>query len=114
MRRIAFKALVWQEILFYGLESNYPKIKFQAIKVTVQKSIAELFTIISNHLIKYQVPHALFYQINDHKHDIYLYEKLSIKLLAQAANKNTKFTLSMVSKLTVQKLVSILDTYFQS
>ena len=32
-----------------------------------------------------------FDQISDHKHDIYLYGKLSIKLFAQASNKNTKF-----------------------
>ena len=39
----------------------------------------------------YQLPHAQFDQISDHKHAIYLYEKLSTKLLAQAVNKNTKF-----------------------
>ena len=31
-----------------------------------------------------------FEQISDHKRDIYLYGKLSAKLVAQAANKNTK------------------------
>ena len=48
------------------------------------KSIAELCTVISN-------SHKRFDQISDHKHDIYLYEKLSTKLLVHAANKNIKF-----------------------
>ena len=37
-------------------------------------------------MTKYQLPHTRF---SDHKHDIYLNGKLSTKLLAQAANKNT-------------------------
>ena len=41
-------------------------------------------------MLKYQLPDTRFDQISDHKHDIYLYDKLSTKLLAQAANKNTK------------------------
>ena len=41
-------------------------------------------------MLKYQLPDTRFDQISDHKHDIYLYGKLSTKLLAQAANKNTK------------------------
>ena len=59
---------------------------------------------------KYQLPHARFDQISDHKHDIYLYGKLSTKLLTQAANKNTKSwlrkldgCLSTVSEVTVRK-----------
>ena len=44
-------------------ESDYPEIKFQAItsssqfeKVPVQKFIANLWTVISNEMIKYQLP----------------------------------------------------------
>ena len=36
-------------------------------------------------LIKYQLPHTQSDQISDHKHDIYLYGKLTTNLLAQAA-----------------------------
>ena len=35
--------------------------------------------------VKYQLHHTQFDQSSDHKHDIYLYGKLSTKLLAQAA-----------------------------
>ena len=45
----------------------------------------------SNQMIRYQFPCTRFDQISNHKHDIYLYGKLSNRLLAQAANKNTKF-----------------------
>ena len=34
-----------------------------------QKSIVELWTVISNQIIKYQLPHMRFDQIKDHKHD---------------------------------------------
>ena len=34
-------------------------------------------------ILKYQLFHTRFDQISDHKHDIYLYQKLSTKLLAQ-------------------------------
>ena len=52
-----------------------------------------------------------FDQISNHKHDIYLYGKLSTKLLVQAANKNTKIlylqkldsSLSMVSEVIDRK-----------
>ena len=44
-------------------------------------------------MIKYQLSHAQFDQINDHKHDMFLYGKLSTKLLARAASVNTKFML---------------------
>ena len=71
----------------------------------------ELWTVISNQMIKYQLPHTRFDQISNHKHDIHLYGKLSPKLLEQAASKNTKFMLtktgrlllSMVSEVTVRK-----------
>ena len=39
-------------------------------KVTVQRSITELWTVISNQMIKYQPPRTRFDQISDHKHDI--------------------------------------------
>ena len=42
-------------------------------------------------MINYQLPHTRFDEISDHIHDIYLYRMLSTKLIAQAANKNTKF-----------------------
>ena len=38
-------------------------------------------------------------QISDHKPDIYLYEKLYTKLLAQAANKNAKFIFTKTGKI---------------
>ena len=53
-------------------------------KVTVQKTIAELWTVIS-------FPQTKFDPISDHSHDINLHGNLSTKLLAQEANKNTKF-----------------------
>ena len=62
-----------------GFENDCPEIKFQTVtsysqfeKVIVQKSIAELWAVISNRMIKYQLPHRRFDQISNHKHDIYL------------------------------------------
>ena len=49
-------------------------------------------------MIKYQLSHEQFDQINDHKHDMFLYGKLSAKLLARAANINTKFMLIKARK----------------
>ena len=101
-----------------GVESDSSEGKFlrlrkgQFEKVTVQKTIAELSTVISNQMIKYQLPQTPLNQISDHKHDIYLNGKLSNKQLAQAANKNAKFMftktgllllLSVVSEVTVWK-----------
>ena len=43
-----------------------------------------------NQMIKYHFPHTQFDQINDYKNDTYLHEKLSTKVVAEAANKNTK------------------------
>ena len=40
-------------------------------------------------MIKYQLSHTLIDHISDHKRDMYLYEKLSTKLLVNADNKNT-------------------------
>ena len=47
-----------------------------------KKSIEELWTVFSNQMIKHQLPHTRFDQISDHKHVIYLYEKLSTKLFS--------------------------------
>ena len=49
-------------------------------------------------MIKYQLSHAQFDQINDHKHDMFSYRKLSTKLLARTANINTKFMLIKAKK----------------
>ena len=75
-----------------GFESDCQETKSQTNKqkVTVQKSLVELWTVISNRMIKYQLPHTRFDEISDHKHDIYLYRMLFTKLLARASNKNTK------------------------
>ena len=53
----------------------------------------------TNQMIKYQLLQAWFDQISDQKHDIYLYGKPSIKLLAQAAHKNTKFIFMKTGRL---------------
>ena len=68
-------------------KQSLPKVSLK--KIAVQKSIAKHWTVISNQIIKYQLPHTRNDQISDH--DIYLYGKLSTKLLAQVANKNTNF-----------------------
>ena len=66
-------------------------LKVRLKKQLFLKSIAELWAVIPNQVIKYSLPHTQFDQISDHKRDIYFYGKLSTKPLAQAANKNTKF-----------------------
>ena len=38
--------------------------------MTTQRSIEETWTVISNQIIKYRLPHARFDQISDHKHDM--------------------------------------------
>ena len=43
-------------------------------------------------MIKYQLSRTQFDQISDHKHGIYLYGKLSTKLLAQPANESNKLS----------------------
>ena len=72
--------------------------KFQTItsysqfeKVIVQKSIAELWTIIPNQMINYQLSYAPDDQNSDHKYDIYLHGKPSTRVLMRAANENTKY-----------------------
>ena len=52
-----------------GSKQSLPKVNF---KKPVQKSIVELWTDISNQMIKYQLPHTRFDKIGDHKHDIYI------------------------------------------
>ena len=77
-----------------GFERDCPQTEFQTItskaqfeKVTVRKFIVELWTLISNQIIKYQLLHTRCDQISDYKHDIYLYGKISTELLAQAATR---------------------------
>ena len=53
-------------------------------------SIVELWTVISDQMIKYQLPHTRFDQTSDHKLDIYPCERLSTELLVQATSKNNK------------------------
>ena len=57
-----------------GFQSNCPEIKFETItslgqseKVTVQKSIAELWTVFSNQMMKYRFPHTQLDEISAHK-----------------------------------------------
>ena len=38
-------------------------------------SIAELWTVVSNQMINYQLPHTRFAKISDYKPDIYLHGK---------------------------------------
>ena len=70
-----------------------------SLKKTVQKPNSELWTVISYQMIKYQLPHMRFNRISDNKHDIYLNEKLSTKLLALAGNKNTMFMFTKTGRL---------------
>ena len=90
-----------------GFESDYPEVKFQTItfysqfeKATVQKSIAELQTVTSSQMIRYQLLHTQFDQISDYKHD----SKLSTKLLVQAANKNTNFMFMKTRRLLFSEI----------
>ena len=82
-------------------ETKFQTIIFQSQfeKVTVQMSIAELWTVISDQMNNYQLPHAQFDQTSDQKHNINLYGKLSTKLLAQAAKKSSKSILTKTEKL---------------
>ena len=63
-----------------GFKSNFPETKFKTIayqsqfeKVTVQRSTAELWTVIFNQMMKYQLTHTWFDQISVHKPVIYTY-----------------------------------------
>ena len=64
------------------------KVSFK--KLAVKKFIAELWTAISNQMIKYQLAYTPFDQISDHKYNIHWYGKVFTKLLLQAFNKNNK------------------------
>ena len=70
--------------------------------------------------MKCQLPHVQFDQISDHKHDIYFYRQLSTKLLAQAANKNTKFMFTKTGKMLFSyfffllRFVDLLRVYITS
>ena len=70
-----------------NFKQSLPQVR---LKTTVKKSTAELWAIISNQIICYQLPNTQLDQISDHKHGISLHGKLFAKLSAQAANKNTK------------------------
>ena len=59
-------------------------------KSNYSKSIAELWAVISDWMIKYQLPNTPLDQVSYYKHDVYLYGKLSTKQLQQAANKNNR------------------------
>ena len=81
------------------------------LKKAVQKYTAKLWTVISNQVIKYQLPYTQFDQISDHKYDKHFYGKLSTKLLAQAAYKvhayedwTVTLFLSMLPEVTVRKI----------
>ena len=54
-----------------GFSGSRSRARAQVLKVAVQKSIAELWTIISDQMIKYQLLDTQFYQISNHKRDIY-------------------------------------------
>lgn len=67
--------------------------------MTVQKSIAELLTVISDQRIKYQFPDAWLDQIIDRYHNIYLNKKLSTKLLTEVDDKNVKSIFTKTGRL---------------
>ena len=73
-------------------KQSLPQVSFE--KATVQKTIVELWNVISNQMIKYQLSHTRFDQISDHKHGIYLHGDVSTKLLAQATSNITRFMLT--------------------
>ena len=87
-------------VLKATLQKKVPNNRFlsQFEKVTVQKPIMELWAGISNQMIKYQLPHTRFNQFSDHQHVIYLNGKLSTRLLAQTANKSTKFVFTKTGR----------------
>ena len=55
-------------------------------------------------MIKYQLLYTGFDQLSDHKHDIYFYGKLPMKLFVQAPNKNAKFMFTKSGRLLFSKL----------
>ena len=102
MCRVLLEAFVWKRLVF--LKNYWTRIVLKATaqkqsskqalpKVSLKKELfrsllrnSGFLTVVSN-----QLPHTWFNQISDHKHSIYLYEKLSTTLLAQVGNKNTNF-----------------------
>ena len=54
-----------------ALKATAHKQSSKQSKVTVQKSIAEFWTVISNQMIKYQLLHKQFDQVSDHKRDVW-------------------------------------------
>ena len=60
-------------------KQTFKQCLYQFENATIQKSIPELWTVIFNQVIKYQLLHTRFDQIIDYKQDIYLYGKLSTK-----------------------------------
>ena len=63
-----------------GFESDCPNINFQKITsltVTAKKSIVEIWTVISDQMIKHQFPRTWSDQISDNKHNVHLYRELS-------------------------------------
>ena len=59
----------------------------------------EPWTVNFNQMIKYQLTHMQFDQIDDHKDEIYLYGKQSTCLLARAAIKNIEFMFTKTGRL---------------
>ena len=77
-----------------------PEAKFQTITSQSQFEKSNCLevhcgirTVVSNLMIKHQLLHTRFDQICDHRHDIYLYGKLSSKL-TQTGDQNTEFMLT--------------------
>ena len=54
-----------------GFSGSRSRVRVQVLEVAVQKSIAVLWTIISDQMIKYQLLDTQFDQISNHKRDIY-------------------------------------------
>ena len=65
------------QIMFKGLVSNG-----WYFLQNYEKTIAELWTVVFNQIIKYQLTHARFDNNSDHKHDTHVYEKLSSNLIS--------------------------------
>ena len=70
MCQIAFKAGIFVILQRQdGFESGCPETKFNLKKIAVQKSIAELWAVISNQIIKYQLSHMRLDQNNGYNHN---------------------------------------------
>ena len=62
--------------------SNNNFLIIQSENAIVQRPIANLWTVISNRVIKHQLTHTRFYQITDLKHDICFHRKLPRNLIS--------------------------------